>query len=465
MTARMNMKPRIEELLLLVETLTGITIPDTDYGNLSRTVLERCEQTGTTPERYIEALHADGDERAWLVNRMMINETYFFREERHFSVLRDVVFPRLRARDGTTVFWSATCSTGEEAYSLAALAETHLEKPFIIHATDINGDSIGKAISARYGKNSFREDGSSYHHLVLAASAREGGDVVIGDTLRKRVAPGRANLYRDDTDSFPREVNVLFFRNTLIYMKHSVKQEILNRLAGRMAPGGYLFLGSSEMPLVVNPLLELEEHHGSFFFIRKDRQSHVLPPPRLPGEVPHARHRDTYTAPPRRAIDSLAVREAARGFFEDQGFGFSPDDPTHLMAELLHYALHFINSMKIGPATEIVSIMERIHADETVWHLKGFIALLKEEKDRSSRCFQKALELNPRFWPSRWYLASTMKRSSDDRATAEYGKCREQILRSLEGGDESFLFLLEGFSEKYFLEMCEQMITAPAGRS
>ncbi len=440
-------------------------MPDTDYENLKRVVHERSLESGMTPELYLEALSRDDVELELLINRVTINETYFFREERHFTVLKDLVFPRLREKTGAITLWSATCSTGEEAYSLAALAKARLGRDFVVHATDINGDSLEKAYRAEYTGNSFREDGSAYHGLIHSNSYRDRDKHIINDELRHFVAPARANLYRDPLDSLPDNVDVIFFRNTLIYMKQGIKIAIIERLVERMAPGGFLFLGASEMPLILNSRLELSESLGSYFFIRKSPTRPAPAEPAIPKAYPRSPSVKPAGTEHRKIIHTAAFRSAARSYFENPRYSFSGDDPNHMMAMLLHYALFFINSMKTESARETLSIMEQYVSDETVWHLKGILTLLEDNLREASRCFTRALEINHLFWPSRFYLASLLKGADEKRALIEFDECRRHISQFLAEGGESFRFLLEGFNEKYFLEMCESRIKSTEKRS
>ncbi len=263
----------IEGYISFIEEITGITVPDVDYRNLMETIEKKASSKGCTRREYLSILRNDAVERDNFLNCITIGETYFFREWKHFRVLKDAVFPEFRERASRVFFWSATCATGEEAYSLALFASEFLGLPFIVYATDINGDSLFRMKERRFGPNSFREDGRAYHGIVLHNAVLENKTIVIAQEIEKKIVPFRINLFSDALDELPANIDIIFFRNTLIYMKPEAKLKVIDRLVKRLRQGGYLFLGSSETPLVEHGELELRETDGVYYFIRTARVS------------------------------------------------------------------------------------------------------------------------------------------------------------------------------------------------
>lgn len=261
----------IEGYISFIEEITGITIPDVDYRNLMETIARGTASKTCTRGEYLRILQSDASERENFFNRITIGETYFFREWKHFRVLKEVVFPKIREHAARAVLWSATCATGEEAYSLALLAGEFLRVPFVVYATDLNGDSLSAIHKRSYGPNSFREDGRTYHGIVMRNAVREGKNVVIAEEIEKKIVPLRINLFSDPLDELPGDMDVIFFRNTLIYMKPEAKLKVVRKLAEKLRQGGYLFLGSSEMPLIEHSELALQETDGVYYFLRTAR--------------------------------------------------------------------------------------------------------------------------------------------------------------------------------------------------
>lgn len=185
-----------------------------------------------------------------VVDAMTTNETSWFRDNSPFDVLAKDVFPVLEKNAGSQPrFWSAACSTGQEPYTISMLIDEHARKrpdtPLKnaqIIATDISASALSTAKRGIYehsalgrGLNEQRRKQFFTHH--------EGRWQVI-EPLRKRVSFRPQNLL----ESFAGlgKFDVIFCRNVLIYFSPERKSDILDRLAGALNPGGYLFLGASE---------------------------------------------------------------------------------------------------------------------------------------------------------------------------------------------------------------------------
>ncbi len=128
------------------------------------------------------------------------------------------------------------------------------------------------------------------------------------------------------------------------------------------------------------------------------------------------------------------------------------------VAQLLHYALRLINRASASSAREVIALIERYCEGAATWHLRGLAELTAGNTAGAAKCFRKSLGLDARFWPARFYLASVMKQSGAHGAREEFGRCRDDITAAARGSAVSYRFLLEGFSEKYFLEICGQML-------
>lgn len=451
------------DYIAFIESTTGITVPETDYRNLGDAVTGGASSLGLTLEAYLATLSRDAVERERFLNRITIGETYFFREERHFRALKDRVFPMLQQRTGEITIWSATCATGEEAWSLAAFAQAHLKKPFVVYATDLNSDSIEALKKGRYSKNSFREDGSAYRDIIMRFASGEGTGVTIAPELADRVKPLRLNLFADPLDRLPDDIDIIFFRNTLIYMKTYVKMRVVDRLAKKLAPDGVLFLASSEMPLIMNRELALQETEGVYYFMHAPI-TWVLATADAPAAAsPAAPAKAADLSMRHAAANTLSLNEndilrAAALLDKNSCRGSGDRDPGEFMAQLLLYALHFINRARASAAREIIELIEKHFVSPATWHIRGLVEIMDGNAPVAAMCFRKALDLDARFWPARFYLASVMKATDIKRALEEFRSCRDDLAASAHRDAVSYHFLLEGFSEKYFLEICEHMI-------
>jgi chemotaxis protein methyltransferase CheR len=190
-----------------------------------------------------------------VVEAMTTNETYFFREPAHFEALKNTILPPLIAarRDVKKLsIWSAAASTGQEAYSLAMLlAEMGLQDWNIsIVGTDLAESVLEKA---REGKYSQLEVNRGLPVTMLVKYfARQQLLWELKPTLRKMVSFQTLDL-RNIRGIGP--FDIVLCRNVLIYFDVETKRQIVDQIRTNLNPGGYFFLGASEVGLSVGPRL------------------------------------------------------------------------------------------------------------------------------------------------------------------------------------------------------------------
>ncbi|HZM48924.1 MAG TPA: CheR family methyltransferase [Vicinamibacteria bacterium] len=203
-----------------------------------------------TLDEYALHLEAQPDEVGQLASDLLINVTEFFRDRDAFLFLRNTVLPELvergRKRERRLRFWSAGCSTGEEAYSLviglaeilgAELAQWNIR----VFATDVDEEAVAYARRGLYPENVLGalSDG---HKEQFFEKADPG--LRIRKTLRQMVIFGTQDIGHGVP--FPR-IDLVLCRNLLIYFKPEKQNQVLDIFAYSLAPTqGYLFLGKAE---------------------------------------------------------------------------------------------------------------------------------------------------------------------------------------------------------------------------
>lgn len=218
-----------------------------------------------------------------LVQGVTIGETYFFRYPEQFTVLRERVLAPLIERkrasgDWSLRLWSAACSTGEEAYSLAMTIAELL--PDLAHwrvsilGTDINLESLTKARVANYGAWSFRgvkdETKAKYFHADGPPSAPR---FRLRDDIKRMVHFHQLNL---NEASYPQLItqttamDVVFCRNVLIYFSEPAIREVALRLHDSLVDGGSLFLGPAEPNDIIFGHFRSEFWAGTMLYRRDD---------------------------------------------------------------------------------------------------------------------------------------------------------------------------------------------------
>lgn len=192
--------------------------------------------------RYLQQHQAQ--ETPEFISAVTTNETFFFRCEAHFNLLAQQVFPRLTK--SRIRVWSAACSTGAEPYSLAISLIEKLpqfqQRQIEIIASDIDRDILKQAhegIFANYALRLVSPERIKKYFIPL-----ESGHYQIQSKLRKMIQIGQHNLLAP----FPKEkMDLIFCRNVLIYFDQQSKEIVLNHLYHALNPGGFLFLGESEI--------------------------------------------------------------------------------------------------------------------------------------------------------------------------------------------------------------------------
>lgn len=210
---------------------------------------------------------AGKDELVRLVDSLVVNETFFFRELKPLQVIVErILLPKVLAGERPKV-WCAACSTGEEPLTLAMLlAERDLLSRVDILASDISTRALAQAASARFGKRSLRDNppGALVSRWLEPGSAP--GEVRVKATLRARVDFRRINLIDAAERASAGTHDVILCRNVFIYFSDERTTEVVEGLSAQLAPGGALFVGVSESLLRFGTALVCEELDDVFLY-------------------------------------------------------------------------------------------------------------------------------------------------------------------------------------------------------
>ena len=179
------------------------------------------------------------------VDLLTTNETYFFRENKHFEFLRAQA---LAARGRSQVYrvWSAASSSGEEAYTMAmVLADVMPGLPWEIVGTDISTRVLEGARRGLYTMERGRHIPATYLQRFCRKGIQEyEGQLLIDRGLRSHVHFVHANLNEPLPDLG--KFDMVFLRNVMIYFNLETKREVVARVLTALKPGGYFCVGHSE---------------------------------------------------------------------------------------------------------------------------------------------------------------------------------------------------------------------------
>lgn len=236
-------------LSALVHRSSGIHLHQGKFGLVQSRLASRLRELHTQDvDEYLAGLEAAGGEAeiVRLVDALTTNKTAFFREPQHFTLLR-ALLPELQQSGAPVTVWSAGCSSGEEAYTLALVLVDALgpDTDARVLATDISARMIDRARQATY-----TEDAIAPVHPLLrqkwfrCVQPRHPRSYEIAPDVRRLVRFARLNLMArwPMRGSF----DLICCRNVMIYFDKPTQQTLVHRFRDALRPGGYLFTGHSE---------------------------------------------------------------------------------------------------------------------------------------------------------------------------------------------------------------------------
>lgn len=275
--------PYTAQIRELIYQASGIYTPD----NRLRFLEERCNRRMAamrvpSVRDYFEYLtvHAGRvTELKSLLNEITVGETCFFRNQPQLNALQKVVIPGVVAQKANQPLhhfrmWSAGCSTGEEAYSLAMMLLENsggLLKNWTLEiiATDLNEHSLVKAQEGVYGDYALRNVKSYYLDKYFN---KVGGSYRVGQELRSLVRFSRVNLLDDGRMVFLKAMDVIFCCNVLIYFDSASKRRVVQHFYNNLLADSYLFLGHSESLFGISGDFKLVHLPGATAYLKTPRE-------------------------------------------------------------------------------------------------------------------------------------------------------------------------------------------------
>lgn len=227
--------------------------------------LARIAALAVTPEAYVEliATARGAAELRELVEAVRVGESSLFRHRSQIAALADVVVPALRERGRRTVrVWSAGCASGEEPYTLAIVLSRALPGHTVsVIATDVSDDALEAAQAASYPVAELADVPDAYRD----AFAIEGERVRVRPEITQLVRFERANLL----DAVPpRNCDVVWCRNVLIYFSVAARRRAIDRLVTATVPSGFVFVGYSESLREVTEL-DAQRAGDAVFYVKR----------------------------------------------------------------------------------------------------------------------------------------------------------------------------------------------------
>jgi chemotaxis protein methyltransferase CheR len=242
--------------------------------SLRRWINFQIRKRGIDSKDYIELIRnqSDSSEFDHLLRFFINHETFFFRDFDQLAYFAEVCLPEIvsakKQRGSSTIrVWSAGCSTGEEAYTLAIILETMVEDKRLtcqVLGTDIDPQAID---FCRMGQYSERAQRSVPHEYLPQFFIKNQAGYLVGETLRKMVVFNELNLLEILSNNRYFGFDALFCKNVLFYFDEITQEKILNQFYRSLNPGGYLFLDYSVS--IQNTMKQLDLDNMGKFYYRK----------------------------------------------------------------------------------------------------------------------------------------------------------------------------------------------------
>ncbi|USR90708.1 tetratricopeptide repeat protein [Phormidium yuhuli AB48] len=293
----------VQRFSRLIARHTGLLIRPQDERNLCKKLEQRlCTLGLSSPSQYYELLRLEVDNpltvdrqtsasrREWtvLIRRLVVTESYFFRDRGQFELLRSRLLPEIlvkrrniAAQNGQRPqlkIWSAACASGEEPYSLAIVLwellndRDHWDLQII--GTDINDESLAVARRGEYSAWSFRQVDASIQRQYFQ---QQGDRYRLNPEIRRLVTFKGLNLV---SDAFPDvnlnlyDLDLILCRNVFIYFEPAAIEQVLEKFYDSLSLGGYLIAAHAELQSSGNHQFHSQLFPQSVVYQRCDRLEH-----------------------------------------------------------------------------------------------------------------------------------------------------------------------------------------------
>ncbi len=400
-----------------------------------------------------------------LIDLITNTETHFFRNPAQFDVLKQFVLPEIiwrkeRLKERKIRCWSAGCSTGDEAYSIAIVLRESLPFPsewdISILATDINRNALAHARKGVYGEKNLvqipKDDRLKYFKL-------QDSYYDLNPEIKGAVQFEYHNLVKDPfLDKRMRDVDILFCRNVLIYFDPQKTQKVIENFFHCLSPEGYLFLGHAETLWQITDQFESIEFPHTFIFRKRRQRDHkvggrpimVLPEGSFNASPPS--HSLEFGSEIGQKKDPLPAQPR-----EDIPHGVSGKPNIENVQSYFSLATRLANEAKYQEAYEVLSkIITEDNLNGEAYYLLGILSYKIGNLLEAESHFRRVLYVNPDS-PLAYFNLGTiyLYQGRVKEATREF----QNTIRLLEkrSKDEPIGFC-EDFNVEFLLRACQKTL-------
>jgi chemotaxis protein methyltransferase CheR len=238
----------------------NVTIYDKSF--LERTIANRMIFSSCkSKDDYLLLLNKMPSEVTMLIESLTNSYSEFFRNPLTFALLKQIIYPKLFDKKGTlhaheVRIWSAGCAAGQEAYSLAMLADEYInEHPvstsFRIFATDISTKQLEDARRGVFDQKNIQ---NTTHGFINAYFTAKGQSYAVNEKLKSYIDFSFYDLLDKETNAPPSSIfggfDIIMCSNVLFYYQPDIQKVILDKLSRSLNIGGFLFTSEAEIGIV-----------------------------------------------------------------------------------------------------------------------------------------------------------------------------------------------------------------------
>lgn len=463
-----------EKLNEKIQAHSGLSVVNIQRPVIEKYIKSQAKAQGLSLEAYIEKLIPASNDFNELINQITVNETFFFREEAQFEVLRTKIFPNYMGQKMS--IWSAASSTGEEAISLLALALS-CNIDATVYASDIDENVLSKLRAGKYSLFSLRRDGNKFRNLLEPYSKITDYQLIFNKDFIKRIKIFRYNLTDDELPPFEQPMDLIFLRNVFIYFDKETRCKVTEKVTSLLKDNGNLFFSMNEIASIdssVYPKTLQKVNCNSVYYFVKGKADMALANPANKKNLDPEKIRERMLKAQKRLAPQAAkpaskttaqatVKTASRAASTKPSEETSKAVPkaqkqTHHFDAVREYeaVCREINGNNYDSAREIAQQILGSENKMYSFFFQGYVEYYADNKSAADRFFSSAEMICPEFWPAYFYHGLLLKDiGKNEMAAFCFKKCKQLLERF--GGNNPYDFALDSFSPAYINSLCDTL--------
>jgi len=374
---------------------TGVLSERVGLEQIKQAVLSRmAENECLSIDEYIVLLTSSEGEYDAFIAKVMVSETWFFRDEVPYHFLSEVVKQWMKVESSPCHILSIPCSSGEEPYSIAiTLSALGMDKrKYVVDAMDINREIIEKARKGVYRIHSFRGKDKKFMGLYFKKKEEE---YHLDNAIKDRVNFSIGNVLDLDNICAGRFYDIIFCRNLLIYYDQKTQFQVLKKIHHRLRKNGILFAGHAEANSTLNKYFISVGPLGAFAFTKRK-----ITPDQASDNI-----EKNFFLKKKHESNKLKIKnkDAHSSVHRKDG------SDNHSIAELALKIEKIANNGDLEEASRLCQIVLSDSMDPEIYYICGLVMEAKREPHSAEALFRMALTLDPEHYNVLTHLAANLQ--------------------------------------------------------